>query len=90
MTEPVAAPPSPAEGPPPPPPPPALLPALARFERGDFRGATALARALLADADPEVQGAARDLLARMAPDPWALRLGLLALALLAIVAVVFR
>jgi hypothetical protein len=71
------------------PPPEALLPALAKFERGDFRGATTLATALAAHADPEVQVAARALLARMAPDPWALRLGLLALTLLAILTAIY-
>jgi hypothetical protein len=78
-----------AEAPPPPPPPAALLPALARFERGDYVGATAAATALASDADPEVQEAARALLARMAPDPWAIRVGLLALTLLALVAGLF-
>jgi hypothetical protein len=34
--------------------------------------------------DAEVQAAARALLARMAPDPWALRFGIAALALLAL------
>jgi hypothetical protein len=72
------------------PPPPELLPALARFERGDFQGAAAAATALLASQPgPEVETAARALLARLAPDPWALRLGLLALTLLAIVAAIF-
>jgi hypothetical protein len=72
------------------PPPPELLPALARFERGDFRGAAADAAALLAaQPGPEVESAARTLLARVAPDPWALRLGLLALTLLAMVAAIF-
>jgi hypothetical protein len=75
------------EAPPPPPPPAALLPALATFERGDWASATAQAGALLSDPDPEVQAAARALMARMAPDPWAIRVGLLSLALLVIVAV---
>jgi hypothetical protein len=74
-----------------PPPPSAVLPALEQFQRGDFRAATATLEALLATRpEPEVETAARALLARMAPDPWALRFGLLALALLAIVATVFR
>jgi hypothetical protein len=78
------------EAPPPPPPPPAaLLPALGRFERGDIVGATTETRALLADPDPEVQEAARDLLARMGPDPWALRFGLLALGLLVLLVLVY-
>ena len=72
-----------------PPPPAAVLPALAMFERGDWAGATARARVLAADPDPAVQAAAQDLLARMAPDPWAFRVGLLALTLLAIVTGVY-
>jgi hypothetical protein len=36
-----------------------------------------------------VAAAARALLARMAPDPWAIRLGLLALTLLAVVAGIY-
>jgi hypothetical protein len=72
------------------PPPPELLPALARFDRGNFRGATAALSALLAGQPaPDVAEAARALLARMAPDPWALRLGLLAVTLLAIVTAIF-
>jgi hypothetical protein len=67
------------------PPPPELAPAVARFDRGDFRGARAELRALLAGAPtPEVQSAARDLASRMAPDPWALRAGLASAALLAL------
>jgi hypothetical protein len=80
----------PAEKPePPPPPPPELLPALAQFERGDWVAATALVRPLAASADTVVQSAARALLARMAPDPWAIRVGLLTLALLVIVAATY-
>jgi hypothetical protein len=82
-----AAPPTePAPAPPPaPPPPPELQPALAAFERGDFRAATAACQALLASPpSPEVAAAARALLARMAPDPWALRFGIAALALIAL------
>jgi hypothetical protein len=74
---------------PPPPPPEAVLPALASFERGDWVAATAEGRRLLSDPDPLVQTAARDLLARMAPDPWAIRAGLLSLALLAIIAITY-
>jgi hypothetical protein len=71
-------------------PPAEVRPALARFERGDFRGATADLDALLA-AQPasDVAAAAHALADRMAPDPWALRFGLLALTLLAIVVAVF-
>jgi hypothetical protein len=68
------------------PPPTELASALALFERGDFRGARAEASAIVAlHPRPEVETAARALLARIAPDPWALRFGLLALALLALV-----
>jgi hypothetical protein len=74
---------------PPPPPPAALLPALALFERGDFPAAGRAAQALAGDADPEVAAAARALLARLSPDPWAVRLGLLAVILLAVVAAVY-
>ena len=74
---------------PPPPPPAALVPALATFERGDWASARRQARALLSDPEPQVQEAARALLARMAPDPWAIRTGLLALALLVIIAVTY-
>jgi len=74
---------------PPPPPPEALLPALASFERGDWVAATAEARRLLSDPDPQLQTAARDLLGRMAPDPWAIRAGLLSLVLLVIIAITY-
>jgi hypothetical protein len=72
-----------------PPPPAALLPALASFERGDLVAAAAQAGPLRESADPEVQAAARDLLQRMAPDPWALRFGLLALGVLVLLVVVY-
>lgn len=74
---------------PPPPPPEPVLPALAHFEHGDWVSAGIEARHLQSDADPQVQAAARELLARMAPDPWAIRVGLLALALLVILGVVY-
>jgi hypothetical protein len=77
------------EAPPPPPPPAALLPALASFERGDLVAAGQQARLLVENPDPDIQSAARELLARMAPDPWAVRFGLLALALLVLLAVVY-
>jgi hypothetical protein len=77
------------EAPPPPPPPAALLPALASFERGDMVSAGAEARTLLDSADPEVQAAARALLTRMAPDPWAIRFGVLAVVLLVILVVIY-
>jgi hypothetical protein len=67
-------------------PPPELAGPTALFDRGDFRGARAQLDALLTSRPtPEVESAARALLARLAPDPWALRFGLLALALLALV-----
>jgi hypothetical protein len=71
------------------PPPAALLPALASFERGDRVAAAAQARPLLDSADPEVQAAARALMARMAPDPWAVRFGLMAAVLLLILVIVY-
>lgn len=84
---PSAADPPAALAPAPPPPPPELVPAHTAFERGDFRSATSLARAVLAASPPkELEAAARELLARMAPDAWAIRLGIAALALLALVA----
>jgi hypothetical protein len=65
---------------------PELAEASALFERGDFRAARAHLTALLAgNPSPEVETAARALLSRMAPDPWALRIGLLALALIGLV-----
>jgi hypothetical protein len=77
------------EAPPPPPPPAALLPALASFERGDLVAAAAQARPLLDSADPEVQAAARDLLGRVGPDPWAIRFGVLAVVLLIVLVVIY-
>jgi hypothetical protein len=72
------------------PPPEELLPALAAFERGDFRQARLLVAALLAGSPtPEVAAAARALEGRMAPDPWAIRVGLVALAVLALVAGIY-
>jgi hypothetical protein len=60
-----------------------VQPALARLERGDLRGARADLEALLAaNPSPDVATAAREILARMAVDPWAIRFGLGALALL--------
>jgi hypothetical protein len=68
------------------PPPPALAPALARFERGDFLGARRQAERLLAERPaPDVEAAARALLASLAPDRWAVRFGLLVLVALALV-----
>ena len=78
-----------AETPPPPPPPAALLPALASFERGDLVAAAAQARPMLESTDAEVQAAARDLLARMAPDPWAICFGMMAAVLLLILVVIY-
>jgi hypothetical protein len=65
---------------------PTLSDAQTRFERGDFLGARLAAERVLASADtPDQANAradARALLARLAPDPWALRFGLLVLAVL--------
>lgn len=74
----------------PPPHPPELDPAWALFDRGDWRGAAAEIAALLASNPPdEVAAASRALAARMAPDPWALRVGLAALGLLALLCVLY-
>ena len=80
--------PAPASKPasPPPPPPPELVPAETAFERGDFRAARALTDQLLAStSSPEVEVAARSLLSRMAMDPWAFRIALVASAVLALI-----
>ena len=62
---------------------PELAPALARFEAGDFREANRLTDALLGlHADGPVADAARTLKRRLAPDPWAVRIGIGSLALL--------
>jgi len=66
-------------------PPPELADALARFERGDFAGARAEAQRRAGESDAGVAAAARALLLRLAPDPWAVRFGLLVLAALALV-----
>jgi hypothetical protein len=63
-----------------------LSDAQARFARGDFLGARLAAERELAAGGPDQQAAARDLLARLAADPWALRFGLIILAVLALVA----
>jgi hypothetical protein len=56
------------------------------FERGDFLGTRQAVRAILAgNPPPEVDAAARELEARVRTDPWAFGMGLLALALLALV-----
>ncbi len=71
--------------------PPELAEAIARFDRGDFAGARAEARRRVADPSvtPAVAEAARALLARLAPDPWALPIGILVLAVLALVTGVY-
>jgi hypothetical protein len=75
-----------APPPPPPPTPAALVEAVARFERGDFLGARLeIERQLSLHPPPEVEAAARALLARLASDPWAARFGVLVLVLLALV-----
>jgi hypothetical protein len=69
-------------------PPAALAGATARFERGDFLGARLEVERLLAEQpqpEPELKAAARALLDRMAPDPWAARFGVLVLVVLALV-----
>jgi hypothetical protein len=75
-----AAPPSP------PPPPPELEPALAAFERGDFFTARrSIAKILAENPGPELAAAASALATRLETDPWAIRAGVIALALLALV-----
>jgi hypothetical protein len=80
---------TPAEAAPPPEPPPLppeLGPAQAAFERGDFRTMNRLlAELLAAQPSPELQAAARAMLARTAIDPWAFRVALIAAALLAVI-----
>ncbi len=76
--------------PPPAPPPEQLLPEMATvtalFERGDFRGTRQALQAIFAgNPTPEVAAAAHQLQARLRIDPWGFRMGLLALALLALV-----
>jgi hypothetical protein len=71
---------------PPPPPPPELVPAETAFDRGDFRAARTLTDQLLATPpSPDVEAAARSLQARMAIDPWAFRIALIAAAVLAVI-----
>ena len=67
-------------------PPPELEPALAAFERGDFLAARrSIAQILAGNPGPELAAAARELAARLEIDPWAVRAGVIALALLALV-----
>jgi hypothetical protein len=70
----------------PPPPPPELAPALAAFDRGDFREVQRLTAALLANSpSAEVTAATQALRARLAIDPWAFRVALIAAGLLAVI-----
>ena len=77
------------------PPPPALLPALALFERGDFRATRqALDRLVAPDASaasgpPELRVAVRSLRRRLDIDPAAFVVGGLALGLLVLVATTY-
>lgn len=69
-----------------PPLPPELETAGAALERGDFRQARRLITEVLATNPPEpVSSAAHDLQRSTENDPWAVRLGLLAAAVLALV-----
>jgi hypothetical protein len=71
---------------PPPPPPPELEPALSAFERGDFLATRrSIAQILAGNPGPELAAAARELSGRLEPDPLAVRAGVIALALLALV-----
>jgi hypothetical protein len=78
--------PAPPAPPAPPPPPPQLAPALALFERGDFLSVRReVARILASNPTPELAAAARELAARLEVDAFAVRAGVIALALLALV-----
>lgn len=68
-----------------PPDPPQLHAALAAFDRGDFALTRRLLQPLAGHPDAAVATAAERLSRRLAPDRWALRFGLAALALLALV-----
>ena len=77
---------NPPATPAPAPPPPELSPALALFEQGNFAGARrSVAEILAGNPGPELATAARELADRLEPDPWGIRVGLLALAMLALV-----
>ncbi len=72
------------------PPHPDLAPAQALFARGDFRNARQeLNRLLAAAPSPELAAEARTLMANLTTDPWALRLGLAALAVLLLTALTY-
>ena len=84
----VPAPPPPSsELPAPPAPlPPELLPAQQALDRGDFRRGRELVSAVLAgNPAADLASSARALLAPTEVDPWAVRLGLIACGLLALV-----
>jgi hypothetical protein len=62
------------------------MPALEAFERGDFLAARRLLAEILAgNPRPDLAAAARELSGRLEIDPWAVRAGVIALALLALV-----
>lgn len=74
------------------PPPPALLPALALFERGDFRGTrTELDRLTAAQgsSSPEIAAAATSLRSRIDIDPYGFAVGLFALGILVLCSVAY-
>jgi hypothetical protein len=86
MADPVS--PSPTASAPPPPLPPELAPVQAALDRGNFRQARQLLTAILAGdpaPSPEVASAARALRAVTENDPWAVRFGLIAAGVLALV-----
>lgn len=67
-----------------------LAPALESFRRGDFARAAAQARTLLASSPgPDLIAATQTFLRRMAPDPWALRIGIITATLLALVTAIY-
>jgi hypothetical protein len=83
--------PAPTTPPAPPSWPPALLPAVARFEAGDFRGARLALDRLLADpaTTPIETAAAADLRRRLEIDPAAFVAGAIALGIILLVATTY-
>lgn len=74
----------------PPPPPHEVLPALAALDRGDFFGARAEAKRLLAgDPSKDVKRAAKQVLRRLGTDSWAVRATIAAALAIAFVALTY-
>ena len=86
MTAPPSKEPTAATGPAPVLVPPALQPAKAAIDRGDFRqGRRLIIDVLAGNPSAELAAAARDLQSATENDPWAVRLGLAAVTVLALV-----